>query len=518
MKRLIALLLVLVMIFTLAACNKEEEKNPTTEPDETVEDTNPTDPRGTEPEGTDPDPQDPPAELGDVAMGISIADVNALLTMFGAEDPGLDMKNLYYQFGASEEAVLVSLGAQLLGRQHDVHLFAGEALILSAPSLLRENYGISVETLEALINEFNEGFVGGVTGGAYQVDPELAAGLVSKYYTVLVEELKKSADVEVTSNGSNSVINGTLSSDSLAVIVVELVEELCQDDDFVTLMAASAGVTPEEFKESFLEGKPEKEELLAEYKDGFAQFKVALEIANLELTQENAPVSGALKLTLNQDIDGGHRPAEFSLAFDTNAGTFSTYLLDEGTELFGVEVGNGVLDARFDVDGESAHLYVALNDNGITGKLEMYEETVCELEVAVSETELNIKVVMVRTELVVNVQNGNDTIVGTLTMDGEEMGKVTFEKTVEGSKTTLMLTTLEISGATVDFTDAGICLYIDTDADLPAVPTYRDISQMTEEDLNTILDHFVEDNQDLVDWFNNAFYGTAEPMPAQAVA
>ena len=494
MKRLLAMILALAVIFCLAACSSSNQPETTGKPDSD-------------------DPQNPLDVLSNVSMGMSIADVDALISLLGRGDPGLDIENAYFEIGTSDTGALVSLGAKLLDEQHDAKLFLGDAIVLSAPSLLDQNYGLTVNELMAMLGN-SAVLPKWITAASAGLNPEVLVNMLSKYYNMLVSELKKSGDVEVTSEGGLSVINGTLSSDTIAVIYVELIEELCKDDDFFALMALIEGTTADEFKESFLSDKPDKDTLLTQAKHQFGQFQISVKIKNLKLTAENIPVAGDLCVSLNQDTQGGNRPADISLVFDTEKGTLNVSCKDEGTERIGLDIGNGKLDARIDIDDTNAHLTIEVTDTAVKGSLEMNGEKVGELEMTVSETELNVKLIANGSEIILNIKTTDSAVTGTLTVDGEEMGKVAFDKKVEGSKTTLTLKTLEISNASFDFSEVGLCFYIDTNASIPAAPTYTDVSKMSEDELQAVLEKFVTDNEDLVTWISGLFQSETETGPS----
>ena len=174
--------------------------------------------------------------------------------------------------------------------------------------------------------------------------------------------------------------------------------------------------------------------------------------------------------------------------------------------MIGLDVADGKLSARFDLDGATGKLEMEVTESAVKAFMEMDGQKVFELNLTFSDTEINLKIVAAESEIVLNVKTEGENVTGTLTMDGQEMGKVTFIKKVEGTKTTLTLGTLTMDAVTIDFTSAGISFFMDTDADLPTAPeSYTDITTLTEDELNGILDKFMTDNAELIEWLGNLF-------------
>lgn len=494
MKRFLAIILALAMILCLAACSDSQQPDETGKPD-------------------NDDPKNPIDVLTNFSVGVSIADVDALVALLRGQDPGLDIENVYFEIGASGDRGLISLGAKLLGEQHDAKLFLSKNdVVLSAPTLLDQNYGTTMENLMAMMGSMGGSFLPmnryagsatSVAGILTSLNPEVLANLLGKYYNMLISELKKSGDVEVTSEGGKSVINGTLSADAMATIFVELLEELCKDDEFFELVGPLTGTTAEEFKENFLSEKPDKDTLLAMFKEAWNQYQVSLKIKDLKLTADNIPVAGDLYLSANMNTQGSDRLLSASLAFDIDKGFLNLSVVYMDTEMIGLDIGDGKLDARVNIEGTNAHLTMEATDNSLKGSLEVNGEKVIELEMTVSDTELNARLVAQGTEFVLNVQITESEITGTLTVDGTQMGKATFEKKVKGSKTTLTLKTLELPNVSMDFSEVGLCFYIDTNPSIPAAPTYTDVSTLSQEELQDILQRFMTDNADLVEWISS---------------
>lgn len=546
MKRFLALLLALAMLFCLAACGEKT-------PDDNKND------------GPGKSDKNDPAKINNVLAGMSIADVDALLTVLSGQDPGLDIENVYFEVGASDKAALLGLGAKLLGEQHDIDLFMGESFVLSAPSLLDKNYGLTMEGMKSFMEGFMNGLSGSIAPGNGSaagmlpaLNSEAIAGLVTKYYDLFIDELKKAEGIEVTTQGDKTVINGNLTPAGAATVVVNLTEELSKDDDFFTILGAAMGVSPDEAKQNLLEGKPDAATLITQLTDGFSAMDLSVQIKNLTLGDKNIPMAGELSVSLNQEVETDEvRLAELSLVFDLDKSVVHAFFKDEGTELFGLDIADGKLDLRMNIDGMALKAYMEVTDSALNGYVDMNNQRICqmsatfsdtalsfdvtvnmdgtsarlqlnatessvkgylemdgekmaELDITISDSETNIKLVVAGSEYVVNIKTADNVVTGTLTMDGQEMGKLVFGKKVSGSKTTYTVKTLTVEATTLDLSAAGISFYIDTDANIPAIPSFTDINTLTQDELAAIGDKFLQDNADLVEWISGLMPGPEE--------
>ncbi len=510
MKKLLALALALVMIFCLAACGENKDDDDGTKATTTVP--------------TGPNTPNVPGLSAGTKVGLSIADLDALLQPLFNGDAGTDVEDLYIEMGASDTNVLLALGAKLLGENVDANLFLGEDIVLSAPALLDKNYGISMENLMALM----ENMVGSAGAAAPAIDPEVVIELVGKYYGMLIDGIKNAEGITATEEDGGVVITGTLDSDAIAVIVVDILEAAYADDDFFALMGAMQGVDPDEFKQAFLQNKPSKDELLTQMKAMLAQFEVEVKIDSLNLAA-SVPVIADLTVSLNQDMEGGNRPAVIDVEYNLIDMTCDISFVDEGTEIFrlkfiggefelAVNMGDVNMEAKITVSDTGLNGYVKQNgvelmsfafnvtDNGCRASMTSNGETMS-IELAVSDNGVALTLNFRGSEIKLEAKATNDKFEGTLTMDGQEMGKITFVKKVEGSKTSFTLTILSIQGTEVDFSEGGLSFYIDTDAEISAAPDYTDITTMDNDELEAVLDKFMTDNADLIEMFSDLFGG-----------
>lgn len=490
MKRFLAVLLALAMICCLAACGPKPADNTT----------NPTQPKPNAP------------VVGDVLMGLSVADVNALVNILAGGESGMDLsgiKNVYIQTGASQTSGFFGLGANLNNKQYDVNLFMkdlGEAYILSAPALVDKNYGFTMEGLMAMMEEMT-GAAGAPVGAMGGIDPELAVKVLGRYYEMLLSEIKKANGITV----DGTTINGELNAAAAATIVSNLINAVKNDDEVIGMLASTSGLTVDEFKAEVLEGLPAQADL--EYL--FSAYELKIQFTNLKFDEKNVPRSGKIYASVNQEVETEEvRLAEISVDFDFAAGKFNAFVKDEGKEMIGLDVADGKLSARFDMDGATGKLEMEVTESAVKAFMEMDGQKVFELNLTFSDTEINLKIVAAESEIVLNVKTEGENVTGTLTMDGQEMGKVTFIKKVEGTKTTLTLGTLTMDAVTIDFAAAGISFFMDTDAELPTAPeSYTDITTLTEDELNGILDKFMTDNAELIEWLSELFPTGGEAHP-----
>lgn len=506
MKRLLALALALVMIFCLAACGEDKKDDDGT----------------TVPTTTAPNTPNVPGLSAGTKVGMSVADLDALLQPLLNGDAGTDVEDLYIEMGASDTSVLLALGAKLLGENIDANLFIGEDIVLSAPALLDKNYGISMENLMALA----ENMVGSAGAAAPAIDPEVIIELVGKYCGLLIDGIKNAEGITATEEDGGVVITGTLDSDAIAVIVIDIFEAACADDDFFELMGIMQGVDPDEFKQAFLQSKPSKDELLTQMKAMLAAYEVEVQIENLCLAA-NIPVIADLTVSLNQDVEGGNRPAVIDVAYDLINMTCDFSFLDEGTEIFGLVMGDGEMEMVVNMGDVNMEAKISVTDTGMTGyvkqngvELASFSFAITEngfrasmtsngetmsVELAVTDSSITLSLNMRGSVMEIKAEVTENTAEGTLTMDGQEMGKIVFVKKVEGSKISYTLTTLSVQGTEIDFSEGGLSFYIDTNAEISAAPDYIDITTLDNDELQAVLDKFMTDNADLVEMISGLF-------------
>lgn len=519
MKKILALALALVMIFCLAACGENKKDDDGT----------------TVPTTTAPNTPNVPGFSAGTKVGMSVADLDALLQPLLNGDAGTDVEDLYIEMGASDTNVLLALGAKLLGENIDANLFIGDGLVFSAPALLDKNYGVKAEDMADFVEGFMNGFMGGVMGDAGMgtlmptvpsIDPQAAMDLVGKYYTMLIDEIKTADGITATEEDGGVVITGTLDSDAVAVIVIDIIEAACADDDFFELMGIMQGVDPDEFKQAFLQSKPSKEDLLTQMKAMLAAYEVEVQIENLCLA-DNIPVIADLTVSLNQDVEGGNRPAVIDVAYDLINMTCDFSFLDEGTEIFGLVMGDGEMEMVVNMGGVNMEAKITTTDTGMTGyvkqngvELVSFSFAITEngfrasmtsngetmsVELAVTDSSITLSLNMRGSVMEIKAEVTENTAEGTLTMDGQEMGKIVFVKKVEGSKISYTLTTLSVQGTEIDFSEGGLSFYIDTNAEISAAPDYIDITTLDNDELQAVLEKFATDNADLVEMISGLF-------------
>ena len=501
MKRFLAILLAVAMLFCLAACqvvNNNEEENK----------------ENKENEGN--------LTLPSAKVGLSIQDLDALLELFLGADPELDIENLFLEMGTDENSGLLSLGASVKDKDYAVNLFLGEALVLSAPELLDKNYGIALADLpgwyESLMTSVQAPSVEAVMptlGSAYsssvaapngansvlgmleKVDPEEVAALGEKYYDLLISELKTANGISSSTEDGKTVLTGTLNGDALATILVNVIETLFSDDDFFSLLADASGMSASEVKQQLTADKPSKEELLEQAKAAFSQINPTLTVNKIALDANDLPVAVDLKATLAPDGESG----TIAFAYDVEAMTLAVNVDVPGAKL-NLSAGNGKFDFSTDTQSGKVAVHFETNDSGFSGYMEQNGQKMMEVSLSYTDTEMTFKLNMRGSEMVLNAKISDDTAEGTMTMDGQEMGKVTFDRTVDGSKETLTLNTITIQGQSVDFSEAGISFYVDNNYDMPEAPDYTDITTLDADDFEAIGEAFLEDNADLLEMFS----------------
>jgi len=558
MKRFLCLLLAMILVlFTLAGCNNETAS--TSEDDESE----------TEKEVSE--------ESGDaVKLGMSIKDPSALLSMLMGGEADLDIKDIYVDMTANESSELVyALGAKLFGKSHSVKLFAGKDIILSAPTLLDKSYGISYEAFLAMFSDMmNKVTAPGANSGSVNVQElaEPALRMVEKYSEMLLTELRTNAGLTVhRPAGAKYVqISGKMTTDNLATILVNFIEELCKDEDFFTILKAVRGMT----KEQFLQGKPSKDALLSGLKQ---ELKPLAFEADVNLTVDDE--QGITKA----DIKAGfmiREKAELELKFDLGAKSFDFYFKPAEDSVIRFKFDNGDLNAEFSMTNktemvhpgfydesrsESKYASIIIKDKKLTFAFEDKEETNfkshatnggsnttresmridaeatwsdsgvkfsftkkdSEYDSSYGKEEENIlsakgEFKISDTGMVMSFEYDDestqpismemrisigDEIKGTITANGQKMGEVILEKKVSGSKTTITLKSIDMGGAKLDLADAGISFYINTAAAMPKAPEYTSIENFTEEDFEAIGEKFMKDNAELIEKLSGMFGG-----------
>lgn len=521
MKRFLALALALVMLFCLAACGEDKKTDDSGSKSTTIATT-------TKP--TTPSTPTPPVTGETVAgakAGLSIADLDALLEPLLNGDAGTDIENFYLEMGGSDEALLLALGAKLMGEDLYANLFVGEDVVVSIPALLEKNYGIAtadlVELLKAQIED-------ATAGTMTTIDPEVVIELIGKYYTMLLTEVASAEGITATEADGVITISGTLNSDAIATIIVNILEASCADDDFFELMGAMSGMTAEEFKEGFLASKPSKDELLTQMKAAMAAQAMNIEINQLVLSN-GLPVAASMELSTKVSTDDGDVLGEILLDYDLTAGEISLYVVEDGFTVAEFVVGDGRVYLSSREDGQISSIDLQLTETGATLTVKQNSVTVVDatfaitangfsltmtsngetmsLELAVTDNAITLTMGMRGSVMVLNAKVTDAGAEGSLTMDGTEIGKIVFVKKVEGTKISYTLSTLSIQGTEVDFSKGGLSIYVDTDAQVPAVPAYDDITTLTEAELEAALEKFMSDHAELVEKLETLFGGVS---------
>ena len=520
-------------------------------------------------------------ESGDAfKFGMSIKDPSALLSMFLGGDAGIDIKDVYIDMTANESADLVyALGAKLFGEAHNVKLFAGKDIILSAPTLLDKNYGISYEALMSMYYDMMNRVTAG-SGASLNIQElaEPSIRLVEKYSEMLLTELKTNAGLTVhRPAGAKYVqISGKMTTDDLATIIVNIVEELCKDDDFFTILKATSGTT----KAEFLAGKPPKAELLSGLKQELKPLGFEADV-NLTVDDEMGITKADIKASFLI-----REKAQFELKFDIAAKYFELYLkpaedseirfkFDNGNVLGefnmtnnyeSVQPGfyeeqrresmNGKLELKdnklaFDYETKEEYYYKSLSnsydnttresmtidldaswsEDGIKFSFEQKsldydsdygkeEESAisAEGELKITDNAITLTFEYADVSIEAKIKIDGEEVKGTLMMNGQKMGEIIMEKKVSGSKTTITIKSIDVGGAKIDLADAGISFYINTAAKMPTAPEYTSIENFTEEDFEAIAEKFMTDNADLIEKLSELFGGMGMIGGAQAEA
>lgn len=446
-----------------------------------------------------------------VLMGISIGEPGELVKLFTGENPIADIKDVYLEMAANDKyEIIYGLGAKLFGEKHALKLFYGEDIVISAPSLVEKNYGISMEALMELITasksepEVGPGVMAPTTatpGAAVLVD---LLPVLAEYTDDLVEELKTNAGLTVTENGGKINIKGTVTSDAAAVVFTNLFLKLCEDDDFMAIMSVMFGQSIEDLRKEL----PAKDVMIDEFKSSFAGMQFS---ANVDLTLEKD--TDALK-AMNVSINVGTAAMKINVAFDSEKETFSFSALENNFPRVTVTYANGKLDFDMQVDGQVMEGSFSVSDTKITGFVKVANEEVLRLNVEILDDGFDFTMSAGGSQIGMTAKESNGEVVLTLSANGVEAFKVNLDKKVSGSKTTFTVKSMSAQNVTLDVSAAKLSFYIDTDYTLEKAPAFESLEGKSEADLQQILQKIVTDNQELIQKLASLFSGGPAVMSA----
>ena len=332
---------------------------------------------------------------GGSQMSVSVADPTALMTLLGengAENP--DIKNIYFDmiYDFANGKAVSSLGAKLFGEEHKVSLYEDlEGIVLSAPSLYNKSYGISYEELVSLFTDSMADELGSGYTELIELlsDPEKLTALLSRYVEKLDTALKANVSFAVSEEGNTKNISFTLTPDNTAVILTELIEAFCADDEALEIMTALSGVT----KDQFLSGKPSKAQLISSAKEilnnsGFgAEIKLTLDKTDSSVLSADitASIGDALAVFTFNSGDGNlslsikDKQGSGELIFKIDNRDENTVILFEFTERSSYIDDNGAEAAYTDVSkieaviGQSSACISVESKDGLLGSEEKQE-------------------------------------------------------------------------------------------------------------------------------------------------
>lgn len=386
--------------------------------------------------------------------------------------------------------------------------------------------------------------------------------LITKYYESFINELKTNAGLTLTENGDTFRLQGTVTADAAAVVFINLLEQLMADDDFFALVETLGAGT----KEGILHGKPSKEQLLEEFKVLTNEVELGFE-ADITFNKNNLPTKASIGMTMDDggytvdadlsygdgsfaaslvvneetvfDVSFGdgkiqgavnYRGAKMELSvtysdtalngsfvmngttvFEANA-TYSATSLNAsaslyGEKLFEMTAGNGNVNMKINMQGQEIEMSVSMGKTGIDMSIKLNGQVMMAYSVKIENNKYTLYVNMQGTEMTAVLTNGTKEVTGTLSVNGTEMGNIVFAKKVSGSKMMLTLKTLTVQSTTVDFSKAGLSLYIDTNPSVPSVPNYTSVTGMGMGQLQEIGEEFMNKNAALLEKLSNTLGG-----------
>lgn len=553
MKKIIALLLVLVMVLGVFAGCSPAKKDDTGS-------TNPSEGAGNG-EGNG---EGAGITIPAYKFGMNIADPIALIALFMGSAPEgddvPDIENVYFETQTDLNAgkALATFGANLFDKDYAVNIFGSEnSVVVNAPGLHDKNYGISFEDMMSLYSDLLLG-MGGATDPDMEAvgmtsitsllpllaeNSETLGKMVDKYVELLITEIKVNAQVTEAADGSNTKTTYTLNADSLGMITANVLDAFFTDTEAVALLK-KLGVDTD----SILATKPSKAELQESYKQMFASIgnpvltaaittdsakaivaiDASLVIADVTmLTFAYDKAAGTFSLLNDEDPSDANKT---SITGKTENGTTTIQMTDIASYGDGITYtdktiivfGNGVISLKAissdstgfsstqELKAEVADSSIALSASLVTNvpnpENYLFDPTAndfaftAKLEWTDSSITLTADYNDMKTVVAITDKDGK--VEGKLTMDGEEMGSILFDKAVSGNKTTYTLKSLVYGGVTVDFSDVGLSFYFETGITVPDAPaSYTNIAELDEAALQEILAEIMEDNEELISKF-----------------
>ena len=499
MKRFLALALSIVMVLcTFAGCGPKDD-------DGGKSNTGNTGNTGTKGNG--------------VLMGISVGDPGELLKLFTGENPIADIKDIYLEFAANDKSELIyGLGAKLFGEKHALKLFYGEDIVINAPTLTDKNYGISVEALMEMIMSFQSSPEVDSSVVAPAVDGDVNVGtamnpsvvmellpVLANYGDDLLEELKTNAGLTVTEDSGKLKIVGRVTSDAAAVVVTNLFIKLCADDEFMSIMSAMFQQSVEDLRKDL----PEKDAMLAEFKNDFAELQFYVDMALILDKTTDELLTMDIIVYLDKTGDS------MAASFDAENKKLSFRMYD-GVNRLELKYDNGNFDLVVDVDDQLHELSISVTDTKITGFLKQDDQMMVQLSVDIFDDGFDFVMSAGGSEVGIAAKETNGEVVLTLSANGAEAFKVNMTKKVSGTKTTFTVKSMSLQNVTLDISAAKLSFYVDTDYTLEKAPAYESLENKTETELQAILEKIMIENQELIQKLTALFAGGSAVISAAA--
>ncbi len=551
MKKIIALLLVLVLVLGAFAGCSPAEKDVSSNPSESGE--------GSGNEGGESGFE--AIEIPSYRMGILLENPIKLISLFMGSEPtgeAPDIKNIALDLMADMEnsKAAMSLGADMFGQNYGLNLFANDKnLVVNAPGLYDKAYGMTMEELMTLYTELMNQMASGMddsmmapeegaTGAVGMTsifsllsdNKEALTTMFEKYSELIVTEFNANVKTEEVTEGSNVVTTYTLDSDAIAAIAASMVYTFVNDAETQALLEALGVDTSMDYDEN-----TSKEDLLAEAKEAYADMGVKV-VAKVTTDVSKEDV-------LAVDLDFLIDDAPFAtFDYDAATGTFTAVIDENATDTDKItitgKIENGTTTVKIveiisygDGNGYTNTTTITFGDTGfsLTSKEESsdgYTDTL-ELSLTIAETSASFRVYQSSknpeewaeydyesefnasltwsdtgftvklnvdgTETVLTVTDKDGKLEGKLTIAGEEMGTITFDSKVEGKKHTYTLKSLTYGEVSIDFSDVGLSFIFETDVTVPDAPaSYESLADMDEAALQTLLQDIMTKNQDLL--------------------
>ena len=369
-------------------------------------------------------------------VSLSVADINKLCTVFGVDTEGIPaLQDAFMDMKVNAEGGVVDFGVTLDGTPLNLSMFVDSEKYVFASEQLSKDYGITIveyfmllETLSGVTMPYEYDEI------AALMDPAKMEAMEARYGEKIEALLRENIVFTAEKAGKNVVVSFTLTPENTTAIVHELVTYVLADTEVLGMIETMYG-----------------EEILAEFRD-------------MEFSKEEM-LSALTEAKFNTDI--------------------KLTIVKKTSEIVGA-------DAVISIDEIPVTMQYAETEDGFTWNVKGEGALV---EVTSKETKDTYSVMMQVTEDGAEVANVEfsfaDDISFSATMDGTTVG-ANFDYTAAENRFEMLLTEVSMGGFSMDLSEIGIKLAVETGIEIPAMPEeYTSVANFTAEEFQALLVEFV---------------------------